>query len=45
MPLSRRANHIIVLKGAKIEAEGTLETLLETNHEMQRLWHGDQEET
>ena len=41
----RRADHIIVLKGGKIDAEGTLETLLETNHEMQRLWHGDQEET
>jgi len=39
----RRADHIIVLKGGKIDAEGTLETLLETNHEMQRLWHGDQE--
>ncbi len=39
----RRADHIIVLKGGKVDAEGTLETLLETNHEMQRLWHGDQE--
>lgn len=39
-----RADHIIVLKGGKIEAEGTLETLLETNYEMQRLWHGDQGE-
>lgn len=36
-----RADHIIVLKDGKVDAEGTLETLLETNHEMQRLWHGD----
>ena len=24
-----------------VEAEGTLEALLETSAEMQRLWHGD----
>lgn len=37
----RRADHIIVLKGGCLEAEGDLETLLETSEEMQRLWRGD----
>lgn len=35
------ADHIIVLKNGNIEAEGTLETLLATCEEMQRLWRGD----
>lgn len=37
----RRADHIIVLKGGHVEAEGRLDELLETCGEMQRLWRGD----
>jgi ATP-binding cassette subfamily B protein len=37
----RRADHIVVLKNGRVEAEGRLDDLLETCEEMQRLWHGD----
>lgn len=37
----RRADHVIVLEKGRIEAQGTLEELLQKSPAMQKLWHGD----
>jgi ATP-binding cassette subfamily B protein len=37
----QRADHIILLKDGKIEAEGSLSELLRGSEEMRHLWHGE----
>jgi ATP-binding cassette subfamily B protein len=40
-PVLRRADQIVVLKDGKVEACGSLERLLASCQEMQRIWAGD----
>jgi len=37
-----RADHILVMKDGRIEAEGTAEQLLERSESFRRLWYGDE---
>ena len=37
----RQADHVLVLREGRVEAQGSLDDLLETSEEMQRLWRAD----
>lgn len=37
-----RADHIILMKDGRIEAEGTADSLLATNESFRKLWYGDE---
>ena len=40
----QRADHIVVLKEGRMEAEGTVEQLLQSSEEFRRLWSGQGKE-
>ncbi|MEM7125400.1 MAG: ABC transporter ATP-binding protein [Chloroflexota bacterium] len=41
----QRADQILVLKNGQVDGCGTLDELLHSNVEMQRLWHGEKQES